>query len=71
MLLKKRFRSALEQVLVEKKIAFDIPVGRFQQVSDRVFSEVRPPFFRRMYDWIIEHWDEILKVLMIVIPMFL
>lgn len=69
--LRRRFQNALEQVLAEKKISFDMPPAKFRQVSDRVFSEVRPPFFRRMYTWILENWETIFKVLMVVIPMFI
>lgn len=67
----RRFQTALERVLAEKKISFDMPAARFQQVSDRVFFELKPPFFKRMYDWILENWETVFKILMVVIPMFI
>jgi hypothetical protein len=66
---RRRFRTALERVLDEKKLAFAIPVTA--EIMDRVFDEVKPPFFRRMYQWILENWETIFKLLVVIVPMFL
>ena len=66
-----RFRQALETVLNEKQMALGVPGHRFSEFANKVYDEVRPPFFRRMCEWIKENWQTILSIILTIAPLFL
>ena len=86
-ILRYRFDAALEQVVNQKarEQKVIIPVGALQErveyggkvaaVVDHVFQETELPWWRATIEsivvWIIEHWDETVKILVKIAPLFL
>ena len=84
---RRRFKTALETVMNEKIRAGEIAIpvtalkqrvardGKVATAGDHVYDDVQPPWFmvawERLVAWIRENWDEILSVLMSLLPLLI
>ena len=43
--------------------------GRSRQIARHIRDEVDPPWWRNIFDWILENWEVILKVLLTLVAL--